>query len=213
MKQTKIFYHKAEPTIYIRMFLGVIMYIGETKDWKSGRPFRESDDPKITNSEFISKFIEKNPYTTKKPERTLTKVVVRNSDKDYKKNVIKFVEKNPDRGFDPYEYSIGNWDQVRMLPASCDSKRRKYGEAVLITKYKPLTQTATIFKYYTIIKKNINITEMLKDNTQKQKESVMKMRENNNKKLERHYKFQILEGMNNLITLKKEKKDYEQKNS
>tara|TARA_Y100001951_G_C11118697_1_gene171577 strand:+ start:85 stop:552 length:468 start_codon:yes stop_codon:yes gene_type:complete len=153
MKQTKIFYHKAEPTIYIRMFLGVIMYIGETKDWKSGRPFRESDDPKITNSEFISKFIEKNPYTTKKPERTLTKVVVRNSDKDYKKNVIKFVEKNPDRGFDPYEYSIGNWDQVRILHAPSNPKRRKYWEAVLVIKYKPLTQSRGLFRYRSMIEK------------------------------------------------------------
>ena len=45
---------------------------------------------------------------------------------------------------------------------------------------------------------------MLKDNTQNQKEAVIEMRENNNKKLERRYKVQILEGMNNLITLKKE---------
>ena len=54
---------------------------------------------------------------------------------------------------------------------------------------------------------------MLKENTQNQKEAVMKMRENNNKKLERHYKFQILEGMNNLITLKKEKKENGQQNN
>ena len=175
----KIFNRRAEPVIYIRKFLGVIMYIGETQDWRKGRPFRDGDDPKMLNSEFLSKF----------------------------------VENNPGKDFDPYRYSIGNWDQVRMLPASSDPKRRRYWEAVLITKYKPLTQTNNIWKYHTIIKKNINITEMLKENTQNQKEAVMKMRENNNKKLERHYKFQILEGMNNLITLKKENKEDEQQNN
>ena len=175
----KIFNRQAEPAIYIRKFLGVIMYIGETQDWRKGRPFRESDDPKMLNSEFLSKF----------------------------------VENNPDKDFDPYRYSIGNWDQVRMLPASSDPKRRKYWEAVLITKYKPLTQTNTIWKYYTTIKKNINITEVQKETAEIHKEAVMKMSKNNNKKLERHYKFQILEGMNNLITLKKENKEHEQKNS
>ena len=60
-KKHKIFNQKSEPAIYIRMFSGVIMYIGETKDWRRGRPFRDSDDPKMVNAQFISKFIDKNP--------------------------------------------------------------------------------------------------------------------------------------------------------
>jgi len=174
----KVFNQTAEPAIYIRMFAGVIMYIGETKDWRRGRPFRDSDDPKMVNAQFISKFI----------------------------------EKNPDKDWDPYKYSIGNWDQVRILPASNDPKRRRYWEAVLITKHLPITQTENIWKYYVVAKKSIN-AQVQRDNTQKRKEMTKNIIKNNNKKLQRFHKMQILDSMSSLVTLKKEKKAYEQQNN
>ena len=48
-----IFYNKKEPAIYLRYCNNVVMYIGETQDWKRGRPFREGDEPKYKDKELI----------------------------------------------------------------------------------------------------------------------------------------------------------------
>jgi hypothetical protein len=37
----KIFNKTQEPVIYLRYINGVVSYIGETEDWKKGRPFRD----------------------------------------------------------------------------------------------------------------------------------------------------------------------------
>ena len=50
-----IFENKKQPAIYIRFFNKVIMYIGETQDWKMGRPFRDGDDPKYRDKQLMDK--------------------------------------------------------------------------------------------------------------------------------------------------------------
>ena len=79
-----------EPAIYIRYNKEKILYIGETEDYRKGRPFRE-------------------------------------------------------------EIRVGDWDKVRLVKASRDVKRRKYWEAYLICKLKPLNMNT--YLYFKLVKK------------------------------------------------------------
>tara|TARA_R110000796_G_scaffold130260_1_gene245875 strand:+ start:199 stop:759 length:561 start_codon:yes stop_codon:yes gene_type:complete len=176
-----IFENKKQPAIYIRFFNKVIMYIGETQDWKMGRPFRDGDDPKYRDKQLmdkLNKLAPKNKKTsidTKKYEEIITE------------------------DFDPYKYSIGNFDKIRILKAPSNSKRRRYWEAVLITKYQPITQTNTLNQYYTLTKKKYN-SEEIKNSLRKKVDLFTK---ENTKKMKRNYMYQIIDGVNNLKTLNK----------
>ncbi len=50
-----LFKNKKEPAIYIRFCNKVVMYIGETQDWRMGRPFRDGDDPKYKDKQLMEK--------------------------------------------------------------------------------------------------------------------------------------------------------------
>ena len=52
-----IFKKKKEPAIYLRYSNNVIMYIGETQDWRMGRPFRDGDDSKYRDKQLIDEII------------------------------------------------------------------------------------------------------------------------------------------------------------
>ena len=79
----KIFNKTQEPVIYLRYINGVVSYIGETEDWKKGRPFRDGGS------------------------------------------------------FDQKD-NTGDYDKVRLLKANINSERRRYWEALLICKLKPI---------------------------------------------------------------------------
>jgi len=184
-----IFYNKKEPAIYLRYCNNVVMYIGETQDWKRGRPFREGDDPKYKDKELIDKFNKLKPKSIKQI-------------KNYKGQLIDI-----EQDFDPYRFSIGNFDKIRILKASSNAKRRRYWEAVLITKLKPITQTTGMDKYYTIAAKQREgykkINNCLKNNVEIFiKESL--------KKRKTKYMFQIIDAYHNLKLLNDEEK-YEKK--
>ena len=57
------------------------------------------------------------------------------------------------------EPRIGDWDYVRQLKAPSDRKRRKYWEAYLICKLKPINQKTNT--YYTLIKKQNKDTNLV----------------------------------------------------
>tara|TARA_R100001015_G_C4594046_1_gene149351 strand:+ start:494 stop:1051 length:558 start_codon:yes stop_codon:yes gene_type:complete len=61
------------------------------------------------------------------------------------------------------EPKLGDWDFVRLIHASSDVKRRRYWEAYLICKLKPLNQNTA--SYYTLVKKTNNNTNILCDFT------------------------------------------------
>ena len=91
-----------EPVIYIRYHEEKILYIGETEDYRKGRPFRE-------------------------------------------------------------EIRVGDWDYVKLLKASSDVKRRKYWEAYLICKLKPVNMDTTL--YFKLVKKKNEKTNLPDDFT------------------------------------------------
>ena len=178
-----LFKNKKEPAIYIRFCNKVVMYIGETQDWRMGRPFRDGDDPKYKDKQLMEKLNKLKPKSIK-------------TIKNYKGQMVDIIE-----DFDPYKYSIGNFDEIRILKAPSNSKRRRYWEAVLVTKYKPITQTNTLNQYYTIANKWENY------NPKKVNDSLTKnveiFTEENNKKLRRSCMYQIIEGYNTLKQLNK----------
>jgi hypothetical protein len=51
------------------------------------------------------------------------------------------------------EFKIGDWDYVRLLKAPSDVKRRKYWEAYLICKLKPLNMNT--YLYFKLVKNKI----------------------------------------------------------
>tara|TARA_Y100000114_G_scaffold111074_1_gene104829 strand:+ start:389 stop:940 length:552 start_codon:yes stop_codon:yes gene_type:complete len=57
------------------------------------------------------------------------------------------------------EFKLGDWDFVRLIRAPSDVKRRRYWEAYIICKLKPLNQN--IASYYTLVKKTNNNTNLL----------------------------------------------------
>jgi len=180
-----IFKKKKEPAIYLRYSNNVIMYIGETQDWRMGRPFRDGDDPKYRDKQLMDKLNKLKPKSIK---------TIRN----YKGEMVDITE-----DFDPYKYSIGDFDKIRILKAPSNSKRRKYWEAVLITKLKPITQTTTIDRYYTIAAKGRYDPKEVNDSLRKNVEiyTVESI-----KKRKRNYMYQIIDGYNNLKLLKEETK-------
>ena len=117
-----------EPAIYIRYNKEKILYIGETEDYRKGRPFRE-------------------------------------------------------------EIRVGDWDKVRLVKASSDVKRRKYWEAYLICKLKPVNMDTTL--YFKLVKKqnqNTNLPDNFTDPKELEKareeisiEMLNKLRRRNNK--------------------------------
>jgi len=178
-----IFKNKKEPAIYIRFCNKVVMYIGETQDWRMGRPFRSGDDPKYRDKQLMEKLNKLKPKSIK-------------TIKNYKGQMVDIIE-----DFDPYKYSIGNFDEIRILKAPSNSKRRRYWEAVLVTKYKPITQTNTLNQYYTIANKWENYNpKKVNDSLTKNVELFSK---ENNKKLRRSCMYQIIEGYNTLKQLNK----------
>jgi len=178
-----IFKNKQEPAIYIRFCNKVIMYIGETRDWRMGRPFRNGDDPKYRDKQLMEKLNKLKPKSIK---------TIRN----YKGEMVDIIE-----DFDPYKYSIGNFDEIRILKASSNSKRRKYWEAVLVTKYKPIAQTNTLSRYYTVAsKRSLYNSKKIKDSLTK---NVEIFREENNKKLRRNCISKIMDNYNTLKQLDK----------
>ena len=179
-----IFQNKKEPAIYLRYCNNVIMYIGETQDWRMGRPFRNGDDPKYRDKQLMDKFNKLKPKSIK-------------TIKNYKKEMVDIEE-----DFDPYKYSIGNFDKIRILKAPSNSKRRRYWEAVLITKLKPITQTTTIQKYYSVAARGRYDSKKIKDSLRKNVEIFI---EENLKKRKRNYMCQIIDGFNNLKLLREEK--------
>tara|TARA_Y100000401_G_C8172863_1_gene150049 strand:+ start:57 stop:542 length:486 start_codon:yes stop_codon:yes gene_type:complete len=140
----KIFDKVEEPAIYIRYMNGVIAYIGETKDWKKGRPFRDGSS------------------------------------------------------FDEKEIT-GDYDKVRILKASFKPERRRYWEAVLVTRYKPYNQQKALKKYYSIAKKDMIKDKELSVNIANKAKA---MRKNNNEKLKRAAKIHLLKHMEIMIRLK-----------
>ncbi len=140
----KIFDKVEEPAIYIRYMNGVIAYIGETKDWKKGRPFRDGSS------------------------------------------------------FDEKEIT-GDYDKVRILKASFKPERRRYWEAVLVTRYKPYNQQKVLKKYYSIAKKDMIKDKELSVNIANKAKA---MRKNNNEKLKRAAKIHLLKHMEIMIRLK-----------
>ena len=86
-----------EPVIYIRYNKEKILYIGETEDYRKGRPFRE-------------------------------------------------------------EIRVGDWDKIRLVKASSDSKRRKYWEAYLVCKLKPVNMDTT--NYFKLVRKQNQNTSL-----------------------------------------------------
>ena len=140
----KIFDKVEEPAIYVRYMNGVVVYIGETKNWKKGRPFRDGSS------------------------------------------------------FDEKEIT-GDYDKVRILKASFKPERRRYWEAVLITKYKPYNQQKVLKKYYALTKKDmIKDKELYVDVANKTKV----MRKNTNDKLKQAAKIHLLKHMEIMIHLK-----------
>ena len=117
-----------EPAIYIRYNKEKILYIGETEDYRKGRPFRE-------------------------------------------------------------EIRVGDWDKVRLVKASRDVKRRKYWEAYLICKLKPVNMDTTL--YFKLVKKqnqNTNLPDNFTDPKELEKareeisiDMLNKLRRRNNK--------------------------------
>ena len=149
----KIFDKVEEPAIYIRYMNGVIAYIGETKDWKKGRPFRDGSS------------------------------------------------------FDEKEIT-GDYDKVRILKASFKPERRRYWEAVLVTRYKPYNQQKALKKYYSIAKKDMIKDKELSVNIANKAKA---MRKNNNEKLKRAAKIHLLKHMEIMIRLKEIGEDFDNK--
>ena len=145
MLKQKIFDKAEEPAIYIRYINGVVAYIGETKDWKKGRPFRDGTS------------------------------------------------------FDEKEIT-GDYDQVRLLKASFKPERRRYWEAVLVTKYKPFNQQKVLKKYYTLTKKNMVEDKELSVHIN---DKIKTMRKNTNDKLRLAAKMYLLKHYEIMIHLKK----------
>tara|TARA_R100000353_G_C6491954_1_gene191953 strand:+ start:77 stop:535 length:459 start_codon:yes stop_codon:yes gene_type:complete len=145
MLKQKIFDKAEEPAIYIRYVNGVVAYIGETKDWKKGRPFRDGTS------------------------------------------------------FDEKEIT-GDYDQVRLLKASFKPERRRYWEAVLVTKYKPFNQQKVLKKYYTLTKKNMVEDKELSVHIN---DKIKTMRKNTNDKLRLAAKMYLLKHYEIMIHLKK----------
>ena len=141
----KIFDKAEEPAIYIRYINGVVAYIGETKDWKKGRPFRDGTS------------------------------------------------------FDEKEIT-GDYDQVRLLKASFKPERRRYWEAVLVTKYKPFNQQKVLKKYYTLTKKNMVEDKELSVHINNK---IKTMRKNTNDKLRLAAKMYLLKHYEIMLHLKK----------
>jgi len=152
--KNKIFNNREEPVIYIRYVNGVVMYIGETKNWKGGRPFRDG------------------------------------ASYDEKENA-------------------GEYDRVRLLKASINPDRRRYWEAVLITKYKPYNQQKNLKKYYKLIKKNIEEDSELLTHI---KDKIKSMRKNNNNELRRVAKVHLLKHYEIMVQLKKMEKENDRSN-
>tara|TARA_R110000772_G_scaffold163730_1_gene275169 strand:+ start:42 stop:503 length:462 start_codon:yes stop_codon:yes gene_type:complete len=147
----KIFNNAEEPVIYIRYMNGVVMYIGETKNWKRGRPFRDG------------------------------------------------------ASFDEKE-NAGEYDKVRLLKANFNPERRRYWEAVLVTKYKPHNQQKVLKKYYKLTnKKIIKDSEILEH----VKNSVKIMRNKTNDKLKIAAKVYLIKHYEIMIHLKKMEKKNE----
>ena len=150
----KIFDNTEEPVIYIRYSNGVIMYIGETKNWKRGRPFRDG------------------------------------------------------ASFDEKE-NAGEYDKVRLLKANFNPERRRYWEAVLVTKYKPYNQQKVLKKYYKLAKK-----EIIKDSEilAHIKDKIKIMRENTNDRLKKAAKIYLIKHYEIMIHLKKMEKENDRSN-
>ena len=150
----KIFDNTEEPVIYIRYVNGVVMYIGETKNWKGGRPFRDG------------------------------------------------------ASFDEKE-NAGEYDKVRLLKANFNPERRRYWEAVLVTKYKPYNQQKVLKKYYKLAKK-----EIIKDSEilAHIKDKMKTMRENTNDRLKKAAKIYLIKHYEIMIHLKKMEKENDRPN-
>tara|TARA_R100000687_G_scaffold20835_1_gene17516 strand:- start:200 stop:682 length:483 start_codon:yes stop_codon:yes gene_type:complete len=140
----KIFDKVEEPAIYIRYMNGVVAYIGETGNWKKGRPFRDGTS------------------------------------------------------FDEKEIT-GDYDKVRMLKASFKPERRRYWEAVLVTRYKPYNQQNALKKYYTIAKKDMIKDKELSVNIANKAKA---MRKNTNEKLRKLAKIYLIKHYEIMIHLK-----------
>jgi len=141
----KIFNKTQEPVIYLRYINGVVSYIGETEDWKKGRPFR---------------------------------------------NGASFDQKD----------NTGDYDEVRLLKANVNSERRRYWEAVLITKYKPFNQQKVLKKYYTLTNKDMEKDEKLNTHFN---DKIKIMRKNTNNKLRLAAKIHLLKHYEIMLHLKK----------
>ena len=150
----KIFDNTEEPVIYIRYSNGVIMYIGEKKNWKRGRHFRDG------------------------------------------------------ASFDEKE-NAGEYDKVRLLKANFNPERRRYWEAVLVTKYKPYNQQKVLKKYYKLAKK-----EIIKDSEilAHIKDKIKIMRENTNDRLKKAAKIYLIKHYEIMIHLKKMEKENDRSN-
>ena len=79
------------------------------------------------------------------------------------------------------EPRIGDWEYVRQLKATSNSKRRKYWEAYLICKLKPINQKTNT--YYTLIKKQNKDTNLVEKElkTKVTSETLDNLRRKNNK--------------------------------
>tara|TARA_R100001129_G_scaffold24200_1_gene15597 strand:+ start:57 stop:533 length:477 start_codon:yes stop_codon:yes gene_type:complete len=144
MLKQKIFDRVDEPAIYIRYMNGVVAYIGETGNWKKGRPFRDGTS------------------------------------------------------FDEKEIT-GDYDKVRILKASFKPERRRYWEAVLVTRYKPYNQQNALKKYYTLTKKDMIKDKELSINIANKTET---MRKNTNEKLRKLAKIHLIKHYEIMIHLK-----------
>tara|TARA_R100001163_G_C4986302_1_gene140536 strand:- start:208 stop:702 length:495 start_codon:yes stop_codon:yes gene_type:complete len=110
-----------EPVIYIRYHKEKVLYVGETDDYRKGRPFRD-------------------------------------------------------------ESKIGDWDQIKLLKSSSSANRRRYWEAYLICRLKPVNQDTT--KYFALVKKQNESTNLVVDLKQSKEwnlERLDNLRRKNNK--------------------------------
>jgi hypothetical protein len=62
----KVFIKEDEPVIYFRFHNNVLMYIGETHDLRSGRPFRNGHEETIGDKKFLTEVEEAVEKTDKR---------------------------------------------------------------------------------------------------------------------------------------------------
>ena len=116
-------------------------------------------------------------------------IIIKNKGKEpviyiryHEKKILYIGETEDKRKGRPFrdEPKIGDWDYVRLIRASSDVNRRKYWEAYLICKLKPVNQNT--INYFRLIKKKNKNTNLVEKELEKEitPESLDKLRRKNN---------------------------------